>query len=376
MRIITAVLREEIGRTWPLLLLKCLMKKGALFRSTHWAKENTAESRYVRRLAPIASLYSILSERVGRGEAFRIVSRMAVPIGVCEQWDNLRSLGIEGKRGIERLRAFYDFMGEGGSGQFVTRELVAESSECIQYEVRDCPFARFFREVGMLELATLLCKVDRAFFPSAIPDYEFSRGDSWGNTSAYRKEHCVFRFARKDNPPDEPYIRETRLLDYTHPAIQMLVEELDLPYRSDREKISHLYEYVRREIRPVRYTRKRRPASMILRKHRGDDISKTILFMALLRAGGIPCRARFAATDEGMRSWASVYCRDEWVRTARWTDDGDGASAAPVGWEKEEVNAWSESLIEDRGVFDSPDDFLEMRSIGAEERQPCIRERN
>ncbi len=376
MRIITAVLRKEIGRPWPLLLLECMMKRGALFRSTHWAKENTAESRYVSRLAPIAGLYRILSERVGRGEAFRIVSRMAVPIGVCEQWDNLRSLGIEGKRGIERLRAFYDFMGEGGSGQFVTRELVAESREHVQYEVQDCPFARFFKEVGMLELATLFCKVDRAFFPSAIPDYEFSRGDSWGNTSAYRKDHCVFSFTMKGNPPDERYIEETRLLDYTHPAIQMLYEELDLPYRSDREKISHFYEYVRREIRPLRHTGKRKPASMILRKHRGDDISKTILFMALLRASGIPCRARFATTSEGIQSWAEVSLRDELVHTARWTDDGDGASADPVGWEKGDGNAWNESLIEDHGVFDSPDDFLKTRSNSAGERQSYIRERN
>jgi hypothetical protein len=365
-KIMSAVLRREIGRSWPLLLLKSIIKKPALFKSTHWEKENSAESRYVSRLAPIASLYRILSERVGRGEAFRIVSRMAVPIGVCEQWDNLRSLGIEGKRGIERLRAFYDFMGEGGSGQFVTRELVEESGEHLHYEVQDCPFARFFAEVGMLELATLFCKVDKAFFPSAIPDYEFSRGNSWGNTSAYRKEHCVFSFKKKRNPPDERYIRETPLLDYTQPAIQILVEELDLPYRSDREKISHFYEYVRREIRPVRHAKKRKPASTILRKHRGDDIAKTVLFMALLRAGGIPCRARFAITGEGIKSWADIYCRKEWVSTARWTDDGDGASADPVGWEKEYGNAWNESLIDDQGVFDSPDDFLEMRSVTKE----------
>ncbi len=364
--IMAAVLRKEAGRSWPLLLLKCIVKKRSLFKATRWAKENTEESRYVSRLAPLAALYKILSERVGRGEALRIAARMFVPIGVCEQWDNLHSLNIEGERGVKRLMAFYNFMGEGGSGQFVNRVLVEDSGEGIKYKVRDCPFTRFFKEVGMLELATCICKIDNAFFPSAIPDYDFSRDGSWENTSAYGKDHCIFCFIRKKNPPDERYMQKTPLLDYTHPHIQMLFEELNLPYRCDREKISHLYEYVRRGVRADRCAKsvaKRRTASMVLRSRRGDDVSKTILFMALLRAAGIPCRAHFAATGEGVKSRVDVYSGNRWISVARWTDDCNGVGYQPVGWEIEETeNSLGGPPFEYLGVFDSPDDFLKFQT--------------
>ncbi|MBN1534371.1 MAG: L-2-amino-thiazoline-4-carboxylic acid hydrolase [Spirochaetes bacterium] len=333
-----------------------------LFSKTHWAHEDTEEFRYVRRLAPLAALYRIISERVGQGEALRIAARMFVPIGVCEQWDNLRSLGVEGKRGIERLRAFYNFMEEGGSAQFVNRELLEGGEESVLYKVQDCPFTRFFKEAGMLELATCICKIDNAFFCSSIPDYAFSREDSWRNTSAYGKEYCLFSFRKKAATPDERYIGETPLLDYTHPAIQVLFEKLDLPYRSDREKISHFYEYVRREIRPVRHEKKRHPASAILRKGRGDDMSKTILFMALLRAGGIPCRVHFKKSDEGAVSCTELYFDNRWKVVAPWTDGSDGVSPDQVGWERGGSGRRMESPGEDHAVYDSPDKFFHSRS--------------
>ena len=249
------------------------MRKRAIFNSTHWAKEDTAEARYVSRLALTAAIYSALSEKVGRGEAFRVVSKIVLPIGCCEQWDNLRSLGIEDKNGIERLKKFYGFMGKGGSGQFVRRELVEDSDALLHYEVRECPFVRFYEDVGMLELATLFCKVDKAFFPAAIPDYEFSRGDTWENTAAYKKDHCVFRFEKKRSLVDEEYISETPLLDFIHPEIQMLFEELDLPYKPDGKKIGLSYEYVKREIRADRSTGERKPASKVLRGQHGQNDS-------------------------------------------------------------------------------------------------------
>jgi len=355
-RIAAAVLRKEVGPSWPLFLLKCLMRKRAMFSSTHWAKEDTAEAQFVNRLALPAAIYLTLSEKVGRGEALRVVSKIVVPVGCCEQWDNLRSLGIEDKKGIERLRKFYDFMGEGGSGQFVRRELVEDSDELLHYEVRDCLFVRFYEQVGMLELATLFCKVDKAFFPTAIPDYGFSRGDSWKNTAAYRKDHCVFRFEEKKSPVGGKCISETPLLDFTHPEIQMLFEELDLPYKPDGRKISLSYEYVKREIRAGSGAGERIPASKVLQERRGDSTAKTILFMALLRAGGIPCQAHFATTGEGITAWAEVFYQGEWVSAARWTDDG-GAPVGPGGWREEDVSTWKELILQDHGVFDSPDVF-------------------
>jgi hypothetical protein len=360
-KIAAAVLRKEIGPSWPLFLLKCLMRGRAIFNSTHWAKQDTAEAQYASRLALPAAIYSILSEKVGRGEAFRVISEIVVPIGCCEQWDNLRSLGIEDKKGIERLRAFYDFMGESGVGQFVHRKLLEDNDELLRYEVRDCLFVHFYEQLGMLELATLFCKVDRAFFPAAIPNYEFSRGDSWKNTAAYGKDHCVFRFEKKKSPVGEKYISKTPLLDFTLPRIQMLFEELDLAYKPDGKKIGLSYEYVKREIRAGHSAGKRKPASKVLQKRRGDSMTKTILFMALLRAGGIPCRAHFATASEGIQAWAEVFYRGEWVGAARWTGYG-GAPVGPGGWKEEDASTWEKLVLQDHGVFDSPDAFYRSDS--------------
>jgi hypothetical protein len=44
--------------------------------------------------------------------------------------------------------------------------------------------------LGTLELARLICEVDRVFFAEAFPELAFSRGDSWENTMAYGKPAC------------------------------------------------------------------------------------------------------------------------------------------------------------------------------------------
>ena len=361
MKITTTVLRNEVGPLWIFVLIKCLIRKRVIFNSTHWARQNTVEARFASRLAFTAAVYSVLSEMFDRDEAFRIVSKIIVPIGACEQWDNLRSLDVENKNGIERLGKFYDFMGEGGSGQFVRRKLVERSDKLLQFEVRECLFARFFEQVGMLELATLLCKVDRAFFPTAIPDYEFSRNDSWENTAAYKKDHCEFKFEKKNSFVDEKYIRETLLLDFTHPGIQMLYEDLDLPYKTDEKKINFIYEYVKREIKAANSAGKIKPASKVLKQRRGSNTKKTILFMALLRAGGVPCRVHFVTTSKGIQSRAEIFYQGEWVGIARWIDHGGIAPVDYGAWGQENTNAWGVSVLDDHGVFDSPDSFYKER---------------
>ncbi len=358
MGIIITVLKKETGSMWFFLLLGSLVKKRRIFSRTSWAGKETKESRYVQRLAPVAALYGILLKKMERGQAFRIMSEIIVAMGTCEQWENLRSLGVGDKTGIARLKAFYHFMGEGGSGQFVTRNLDTDSEKCLLYIVRDCPFARFFTEVGCPELASCFCKIDKAFFPAAIPDYEFSRENSWKNTSAYGRDHCIFKFTWKDSP-DDCYYRETPLLDYTHPSIQMLFERLDMPYRSDDEKISHFYEFVRRELRPVRGSqRNRKSASEILKKRKGDDPARTILFMALLRAGGIACRVRFFAKDRKLMSNTVIYHRNEWICASAWTDSSEGSSPDPVGWKGKECSVGRNGIQEEFGVFQSPDAFF------------------
>ena len=363
-RVIPQVLRTQIGSRWPLVLTQCVKKRRAIINQTQWAGERTKEARFVNRLGLVAGIYSVLSNWLGKEEAFRTVSRITVPIGVCEQWHNLKSLELAGKRGMDRLMAFYEFMGRDGSGQFVKRAMTQRSDELLEFEVRDCLFVRFFREIGMIELATLFCKVDKAFFPTAIPEYEFSRGDSFENTCAYGKEHCLFRFKRKTYLVDEVYLGETPLLDFTHPRIQMAYERLDLVYDTDQTKLGRFYEYVEREIEVVGENPVAKSASQVLKKGRGGRNFKTTLFMALLRAAAIPCRAYLVPARDGMVLCAEVFYDGAWSRPKPWSSHGASASVGPSEWDAMNGGLSGKSAAEAARTYESPDAFFSERKRG------------
>ena len=75
---------------------------------------------------------------------------------------------------------------------------IKQDDNILHYEVRNCIFARFYKETGTPELTQLFCEVDKEFFPKAFPGIKFHRGDSWENTIAYGKDHCEFIFEKKD----------------------------------------------------------------------------------------------------------------------------------------------------------------------------------
>jgi hypothetical protein len=195
-KIMKSVLGRELGGLWPLLLAGCWISKIAIFHNTHWANLKTRESKFAKRLSISAAIYLNLMNKYGKQRAFEIVKGILVPIGLNEQLNNLNSLELSDKNGMERLLAFYDFMGKGGVGQFVKRKIVQKDRQTLHYEVRDCFFARFYGETGTPELTKLFCEVDREFFPRAFPDFRFHRGSSFENTVAHGKDHRVFIFEK------------------------------------------------------------------------------------------------------------------------------------------------------------------------------------
>ncbi len=364
------VFRKTFGRRGIFLLARSIRRKNRIFDKTSWTGENSEEARFAKRLSLVAGMYEVLVEETCREEAFRTVGRIVVPIGVCEQWSNLKSISINNATGIDRLRMFYDFMGDYGSGQFVERIRTDNTKERMRFEVRNCFFVRFFREVGAPELATLFCKVDKAFFPTAIPEYIFSRGTSFMNTEAYGRDYCEFLFDKRTHFTGDCYISETPLLDFNHSAIQMLYEELDLAYKSDDIKMSRLYEYIRNNIVTTRIMKQRQPSSTILLKRRGDRISKAILYMALLRASGIPTRVRFIITNEGLQAWVVIHQDGNWIESRIWLNNLLGTSVGSGDIRENDLKAYDESVIEDLGVFDSPDVYFEvLRSLDIDNKK-------
>ena len=173
--IIKSVLRQEIGRTWPLFLLLCLVKRKSLFSSTRWAKNSGAEAAFAKRLALIASVYRAFVEKSGRERAFNIIKQIVVPVGCSEQWAHFHSLGLSQEQGMSRLMKFHNLMDRKGASQFNTREYIKRDDTTCHFIITRCVFNDFFTEVGFPELTKLFCEVDSEFFPYAFPEFSFHR---------------------------------------------------------------------------------------------------------------------------------------------------------------------------------------------------------
>jgi len=196
MNIIKSVLQKELGWSWLIFLLKCLIKKRGVYNQTHYAKETGVESEFAKRISISTAIYQALSRRVGKDRAFQIMREIIVPIGTREQLDNLEKWSVAQKKGMEQLLAFYKAMGKGGIGQLVQRTITRKTDGIFSYQVRYCFFNRFYQEAGTPELTRLFCEVDIEFFSRAFPEFNFHRGDSLENTVAYGKDHCTFVFER------------------------------------------------------------------------------------------------------------------------------------------------------------------------------------
>ena len=89
------------------------------------------------------------------------------------------------------------------------------------------------------------------------------------------------------------YLESTCMLDYHTQNIQKLIEERKWKELPEYERIKAVYDFVRDEILFGYNVDDNIPASRVLREGYGQCNTKGTLFMALLRACEIPCRARW-----------------------------------------------------------------------------------
>lgn len=195
--IIKSILSAHIGSSWPVVLLKALVRKSAVFIKTRWSGTSGLESGFVKRLSIAPALYIELGKKIGTDKAFEVMEELLVSIGCREQWDHLNSMDVPEGAGMERLMAFNKLMDQRGAPRFNRREYVKQDDNMCHFLITRCVFNDFFTEAGTPELTKSFCEVDRRFFPEAFPDFRFHRGDSWENTIAYGKDHCEFVFEKR-----------------------------------------------------------------------------------------------------------------------------------------------------------------------------------
>lgn len=132
----------------------------------------------------------------------------------------------------------------------------------------------------------------------------------------------------------EQYLQETYYFDFSDAAIQSLVA--DFRHLPQREQVSGLFRKVRDDWRYNPYTIYSKPAhyraSFIAGNPEGHCIDKTTLFVAALRAVGIPARLRLAKVANHIaverltkvlgtnyiapHGIAEAYIDDRWVKAS------------------------------------------------------------
>lgn len=195
------------------------------------------------------------------------------------------------------------------------------------------------------------------------------------------------------------YLKETALLDFNHHKIIALVDSRGWNTLSIDERIRQIYTFVRDEILFGYNESDDIPSSQILNDHFGQCNTKGTLFMSLLRATNIPCRIHGFTIDkkvqkgiitglvyrlspkEFLHSWVELFYQDTWIclegiiidkgfltgvqnlfpnQSNSFCGYGIATSSLQnplIDWEGKDTFIQDKTIVQDFGVFDSPDAF-------------------
>lgn len=202
-------------------------------------------------------------------------------------------------------------------------------------------------------------------------------------------------FSEKDE-----FLRTTDLLDFENPKILQLIQSRDWRNAVLKNKILSIYNFVRDEIKFGYNIDDAIPASKILEDGYGQCNTKGILFMALLRAVGVPCRFHGFTIDKKLQkgaikgiwyilapasilhSWVEIYYKKKWLNIEGFILDaayltklqqkfpecktdfcGYGVATKnfrdpKIYWNEGDTFIQKEGINQDFGIFDSPDVFF------------------
>lgn len=210
----------------------------------------------------------------------------------------------------------------------------------------------------------------------------------------------------------EKYLQETKMLNYSDKKIQLLISDRSWKSLDEFERLKAIYNFVRDEILFGYNVDDSIPASKVLSDGYGQCNTKGTLFMALLRACGIPCRVHGFTIDKALQkgamtgivyknapqnvfhSWVEVYFEDKWYELEAFILDkqyleklqkrnrnctgafcGYGVAVSDfqnpaIEFDRNNTYIQSEGINQDFGVYPSPDELLkehhqEMSAIKA-----------
>ena len=182
--------------------------------------------------------------------------------------------------------------------------------------------------------------------------------------------------------------------------IQKLIKTRGWLFLCEKERILALYNFIRDEIAFGYNIRDEISASDVLQDGYGQCNTKGTLFMALLRAVGVPCRIHGFYVDkiiqkgtikgffykqapkEILHSWVEIYYKGQWLNLEGFildlkylnglqhkfknnTGSFCGYAVAindlhnpPINWNENNTYIQKDGIIEDFGIFENPDDLF------------------
>lgn len=168
----------------------------------------------------------------------------------------------------------------------------------------------------------------------------------------------------------DTYLRETEMLDYSNPSIRALIQEKNWRTLDTFERIKSIYNFVRDDIHFGYNIDDNISASKVLKDGYGQCNTKATLFMALLRACGIPCRIHGFTIDKKLQqgamtgfvyrnapknifhSWVEVYFEERWYELEALILDTQYLTKLQA------MHKTCTGAFCGYGVYDSPDELL------------------
>ncbi len=196
------------------------------------------------------------------------------------------------------------------------------------------------------------------------------------------------------------YLEKTRMLDYGNKAVQELIQGRGWASMDTFNKIREIYNFVRDEIKFGYNTDDDIPASKVLADGYGQCNTKGTLFMAILRAVGVPCRMHGFTINKELQfgamtgiiyrlapksiihSWVEILYEGKWFnlegfildqkylsRLQKKFDNCQGSFCGygvavedfknpHIEWNGNDTYIQKEGINNDFGVFDNPDRFF------------------
>lgn len=204
----------------------------------------------------------------------------------------------------------------------------------------------------------------------------------------------------------ENYLKETKILDFSHENIQSLIEQKKWRKLDNVQKVKRIYNFVRDEILFGYNICDDIPASKILEDGYGQCNTKGTLLMALLRANGIPNRLHGFTINKALQkgaisgiwyrlspnnilhTWVEVFVNEKWFtlegvildkpyllelqrrnKECKTTFCGfgvftDNFQKPQIDWDLNNTYIQDKGINNDFGLFNTPDElYLKHKQI-------------